>query len=353
MEKTKDRPGVAANSLSAIVEEIRSHCPPDGAITFVSGNFDILHPGHLRLFNFAAEFGDYFVVGVNADRAGETYIDQKLRLESVRSIGVVNHAFVLSHPVEELIAELRPEIVVKGNEHAALENAEQAAVDAYGGKLLFSSGDARFSSLDLLHKELTTVKRPTIVTAPIFATRHNFELRELEHFIAQMSSLNVVVVGDLIIDRYITCEALGMSQEDPTIVVTPLAEDTFVGGAGIVAAHTSQLGARTTFVSAARDDEIGRFARHRLEEYGVELHIVEDDTRPTTLKQRFRADGKTLLRVNDFQQHEISNEIREKILAKLETLLDQTDALIFSDFSYGCLPQPHRVPGCRNSEDCR
>ena len=53
-------------------------------------------------------------------------------------------------------AGLQPEIVVKGHEHAGRYNPERAAVEAYGGKLLFGSGEARFASLDLLRQEYVT-----------------------------------------------------------------------------------------------------------------------------------------------------------------------------------------------------
>jgi len=60
-----------------------------------------------------------------------------------------------------------------------------------------------------------------------------------------------LVIGDLIIDDYVTCDAVGMSQEDPTIVVTPILTRTFVGGAGGVAAHARGLGADPEAQAAA------------------------------------------------------------------------------------------------------
>ncbi len=57
----------------------------------------------------------------------------------------------------------------------------------------------------------------------------------------------MVVIGDLIIDKYISCQPLGMSQEDPSIVVTPIDTKQFVGGAGIVSIHAAGLGAKVNF----------------------------------------------------------------------------------------------------------
>jgi rfaE bifunctional protein kinase chain/domain len=131
-----------------------------------------------------------------------------------------------------------------------------------------------------------------------------------------------------------------MSQEDPTIVVAPIMASKFLGGAGIVAAHASGLGAeRVSFVSVTGDDETGRYVEDKLKEYGVEARLLKDSSRPTTLKQRYRAGNKTLLRVSHLRQHKLSKTQQLQILEYLKPVLDDVDLLIFADFNYGVLPQ--------------
>ena len=67
---------------NAELNEIRKH-NRNRKVVFVSGNFNILHPGHLRLLRFAKECGDYLVVGVLDNNTPGSFIDEKLRLESV------------------------------------------------------------------------------------------------------------------------------------------------------------------------------------------------------------------------------------------------------------------------------
>jgi len=130
-----------------------------------------------------------------------------------------------------------------------------------------------------------------------------------------------------------------MSQEDPTLVVSPIRSDRFVGGAGIVAAHACGLGAKVNYLCVTGDDEVGMFARDMLGRYGVTNSPVLDESRPTTLKQRYRAQGKTLLRVSHLRQHDIAHEIGDILFEKAHEALRDANLLIFSDFSYGCLPQ--------------
>lgn len=325
---------------TAAIMTIRERVPKDKHIVFVSGNFNILHPGHLRLLRFASECGDFLVVGVCDSGSTGAMLPEESRYESVKAVNWVDYAFVLHDSPEKFISILKPSIVVKGKEHEDKINPEQAIVDQYGGKLLFSSGDIRFSSLDLLQKEFMQLNVSTIKKPEDFPKRHNFSIETLIELLEKIKGLNVCVIGDLIIDEYITCEALGMSQEDPTIVVSPISNETFLGGAGIVASHARGLGANVNFFSICGKDQMAEFSKNHLDKYNVNSHLYEDVSRPTTLKQRFRAGGKTLLRVSHLRQHDISQEIYQKILNDFTLQIDKTNLVIFSDFNYGCLCQP-------------
>jgi rfaE bifunctional protein kinase chain/domain len=324
---------------SADCREIRSVCGDGKSIAFVSGNFNVVHPGHLRLLKFAAEQADFLVVGVNSDKLAGVTLPQHMRLENVRSINMVDYAVGLDMPADRFIEALKPNVVVKGKEFETRFNPEQAAVDSYGGRLVFSSGELRFASLSLLERDysgadLTAIRKPLD-----FPERHGFGISDLKSTLAKMSGMRVLVIGDLIIDDYVTCDAVGMSQEDPTIVVTPIFSKTFVGGAGGVAAHARGLGADARYCTIVGEDEFAKFALDSLEGQGVHCDFFPDSTRPTTRKQRFRALNKTLLRVNHLRHHAASADIQRKMLTVVEPALAKCDLVLFSCFNYGCLPQ--------------
>ena len=322
-------------ALDALQEVVRT----GRRIVFVSGNFNVVHPGHLRLLKFAADCGDYLVVGVNGGIMPGVVVGEELRLDGIAAIGIVNFAFLLRDPPEEFIARLHPAVVVKGKEHERDANPEKAVVESYGGTLLFSSGEMAFSSLDLIRREFRERGHADLVKPDDFPKRHSFAVKDLKAVLRKFASLRVLVVGDLIVDEYVACEAIGMSQEDPTIVVTPLLNERFVGGAGIVAAHASRLGAATAFISVVGNDPTAAYAAETLSGYGVTTRFFLDTSRPTSLKQRFRAAGKTLLRVSHLKQHDIEGELQDQIAKAVASLVNSTDLVIFADFNYGCLPQ--------------
>jgi rfaE bifunctional protein kinase chain/domain len=140
-------------------------------------------------------------------------------------------------------------------------------------------------------------------------------------------------------DEYIYCDPIGMSQEDPTIVVTPVERQTFLGGAGIVAAHLRGLGAQTILFSVVGQDAMADIAELMIKKYDLGGYRFRDSSRPTILKQRFRANNKTLLRVSHLRSHDIEKEHQQELMEKFSDSLSETEAVIFSDFNYGCLPQ--------------
>jgi rfaE bifunctional protein kinase chain/domain len=314
-----------------------------GRIVFVHGNFTIVHPGHLRLLRFASECGDYLVVGVMSDQLftqGAVVLDEAIRLEGVAAITWVDKAIILRDKPEDVIAALQPAIVVKGREHENQSNAELPILQSYGGQLLFGSGDITFSSLDLIRKERERVNHSSIIRATQFIERHGFSIGELGSILDQMNALKVCVIGDVIVDEYIQCDPLGMSQEDPTIVVTPLVTDQFIGGAGIVAAHAKSLGAKSVdFVSVTGSDATAEYVSEKLAAYGVNAHLVVDESRPTTLKKRYRVGTKTMLRVSHLRQHKIAATLQKKVFDQFMEVVTGSNLVIFSDFNYGVLPQ--------------
>jgi rfaE bifunctional protein kinase chain/domain len=322
-----------------VVAEIAKRSGRDARIVFVSGNFNIVHPGHLRLLQFAADCGDFLVVGVTSDSLPGVTVPAAMRLEGVKAIGIVDYAFLLNERPESFIARLKPAVVVKGKEFENRHNPEREAIQSYGGKLLFGSGEVRFSSLDLLQREFLETNYSSIRKPLDYPKRHGFGFDDLIQIVHGFSNLRVVVVGDLIIDEYINCDPLGMSQEDPSIVVTPIRSDRFVGGAGIVAAHARGLGASVHYICVTGGDAASSYAQRKLEKMRVSVDFILDDSRPTTLKQRYRANGKTLLRVSHLKQHNISPELVDLMAGRIADALDRCDLLIFSDFNYGCLPQ--------------
>ncbi len=306
---------------------------------FISGIFDILHPGHIRFIKFASSLADRLIVGIIPDKniSGGTFINEKIRLESMKSINYVNQAIILNENPEIYIRKVKPDIVVKGDEFKNRLNPEEAEILKYGGKLIFSSGKFNFSTSDLVNAEVKNQDRINLVYPHDFATRHKIKISKLTKILNNCSNLRICVVGDLIVDEYISCETLGMSQEDSSVVFNPIEKKRYVGGAGIVAAHAAALSNNVNLITLTGNDEASQYCDAELEKYGVKCHFIKDDTLETVIKVRYTQYNKTIFRLNHLKQNKTTTKIKNKFVSKVKSFLRSCDLIIFSDFNYGVL----------------
>ena len=281
------------------------------------------------------------MVGVLADSvAGDlATISEDERVEAIEGLRVVDRCFLIQDSVNSAINELRPQIVVKGREHRGLVNAEEEILRAYGGELVFSSGESFLSASNLAIGIDGPHAGRHVLLPDRYLKHHQISPTRLTQLVDAMQSIRVLVVGDVILDEYVSCQTLGMSREDPTLVVTPTETHRFIGGAAIVAGHAANLGASVSLHSVAGNDEQAKYLRSELSALGVRHAVHEDLSRPTTTKQRFRAEGKTLLRVSHLHQDEISETLQDAVFNSVAADLKESDLVIFSDFNYGVLSQ--------------
>ena len=85
-------------------------------VSFISGNFNVIHPGHLRLLKFAKEISDILVIFINPDNHSNTKIFRKDRMESMHALSLVDYVVNEEIKIEKLISYLKPDFVVKGKE---------------------------------------------------------------------------------------------------------------------------------------------------------------------------------------------------------------------------------------------
>ena len=206
---------------------------------------------------------------------------------------------------------------------------------------MFGSGGTTFSSLELLRRETEFVDHSSIIKPEGFLSRHEIDLSETDKVLSQMNSLNVCVVGDTIVDEYISVhDPLGMSQET-TIVVTPIMENRFLGGAGMVAFPTAKgIGAgKVNFITVTGNDEISGYIKNKLNDYGVSSDLMIDDSGLLPSNNVFAQVTRLYCVLVIFLNIKINKNLQDKMREHIFAALEEADLLIFSDFNYGALPQ--------------
>ena len=127
-----------SNKSQLALQTIHSKAVGKQRIIFVSGTFNILHPGHFRLLRFAAECGDFLVVGVLADSlAPIAHLHEDIRLDGVSAINWVGH--VVLEDIRQTLLKLQPAVVVVGKEHENTIN-QKKVLSRFNGQLLADMG---------------------------------------------------------------------------------------------------------------------------------------------------------------------------------------------------------------------
>ena len=148
----------------------------------------------------------------------------------------------------------------------------------------------------------------------------------------------VVVLGDAILDVWLSGHCERICREAPAPVVDVGTRTTSPGGAANTAANLATLGARVRFVSVVGDDEPGHDLAALLGGHGVDTaHLLAERTRRTTSKQRVVADDQVLLRFDEGDRGEPPAGQTNRLTTALEGALHGADALMVCDYGTGLL----------------
>jgi rfaE bifunctional protein kinase chain/domain len=154
---------------------------------------------------------------------------------------------------------------------------------------------------------------------------------------AQFAKTNLLVVGDVMLDRYWFGDSDRISPEAPVPVVQVSKVDERLGGAANVARNVAALGANTTILGVVGEDEAGNRIGELLRQSGVNSQLEVDPQVPTTVKLRVIARQQQLIRL-DFEETPSQTALEQK-LARFEKALVSADVLVLSDYGKGALSQ--------------
>ncbi|MGD9945123.1 MAG: D-glycero-beta-D-manno-heptose-7-phosphate kinase [Burkholderiaceae bacterium] len=151
------------------------------------------------------------------------------------------------------------------------------------------------------------------------------------------SAARLLVVGDVMLDRYWFGDVERISPEAPVPVVRVTRSDERLGGAANVAFNAAALGAGVTLVGVVGADEPGDRIETLARERGIDVQLARDPELPTTIKLRVIGRQQQLLRI-DFERRPDAQVLARKLDA-VRALAGAVDALVLSDYGKGALAQ--------------
>ncbi len=329
--------------LDELLSAIRDARAAGKTVVQCHGCFDIVHPGHIRYLEFARQQGDVLVVSLTGDSDiskgnQRPYIPQELRAENLAALMFVDYVYIDPTPTAgDVLAKVKPDLYVKGREYEHSTDAgflaEKNVVESYGGRIIFSSGEIVFSSTELIER-MGVQPEAECHRLNLVCRRYGVTNDSLEQTLSRFRDLHVLVVGDVIIDKYVLCDALGVASESPMISLVERDQHSYVGGAAIVARHVAAMGAHAFLLSAGAEDEQTQTVYDLLEAEGVHAQLIK--SRPALVeKTRFLAEDSKLFKVDRGQRLPLDTVAERRAALILEQQSKIADAVIFCDFGYG------------------
>lgn len=157
----------------------------------------------------------------------------------------------------------------------------------------------------------------------------------LQEIVSGFSGKSVLVVGDLMVDMYVSILARKISREAPVPVGDLKGERLSLGGAGNLANNILALGGRARVLGFVGDDPQGEWIRKTLSDSGVDGSGIETYRRPTTLKTRYVVNGFQVLRVDREVRSDSDIELSDKLLKHAAEFISNSDIIAIADYDKG------------------
>lgn len=321
------------------------------------GTFDLVHPGHIYHLEEAHALGDVLVITITGENyvnkgPGRPYFNDTLRARNLAALEPVDYVVIVPFPAAvEAIECVRPHIYCKGREYESTEtdvtgniHDDIATVQKCGGEVHYI-GSVVFSSSKLINEHFDHI--PAEVKEYCHALAADCSPDAFREIIENFSRLRVLVVGDIIIDRYSYLKVQGLTSKNRILSGRFINEETQPGGALAIQRHIAQFTKHVDLLGLlGREPWINDFMRS----YLPEQHdlCLRDENFTTIVKQRFVepiSEGKELSKlfsVNYIDANPPGEALVERILEQLQDLLPKYDLIVVADFGHGMMSEPVR-----------
>lgn len=164
---------------------------------------------------------------------------------------------------------------------------------------------------------------------------------ELKNLFDQFHRLKILVIGDVMVDRYIRGNVDRISPEAPVPVVIVSGHEDHLGGAANVALNIKALGGTPILASSIGSDETGNAFLNLMKKEGLSAEAIQKSDKPTTLKMRIMGNNHQLLRVDEEDDRPMvepqAEQFRKMIIALIQE--NNIDGIIFEDYDKGLIDE--------------
>lgn len=335
--------------FETLVERVARLKADGSKVVLCHGVFDLLHIGHIRHLEQARKMGDALVVTLTPDcfvnkGTHRPAFQEALRAEAIAALSVVDYVAINNWPTAvEAIRLLRPDVYCKGGEYRQQQVDEEnnllpeiRAAEETGVRVEYTD-DIVFSSSQLLNSYFSPFPAETDAWLQVFRKERTSD--EIVRYLDKMRPLNVLVVGEAIVDEYILCNTIGKSTKDPILACQYISTEVFAGGSLAVANHLADFCDHVGLVACLGETEHREdFIRRALLPNIDPMFVTKQDA-PTIHKRRFvdQYSQNKLLELYIMNDSPLQGKDEKRLLEILDGVVKNYDVVIIADYGHGMM----------------
>jgi len=320
-------------------------------VVLCHGTFDLLHIGHIRHLAAAKREGDRLLVTITADYyvnkgPGRPVFNEKLRAEQLAAIEFVNAiAINYEQTSVNVIHKIKPNVYVKGSDYKNNDEditgniyKERVAVESIGGHVFYTN-EITFSSSKLLNENFDIF--PSETKDYLEAIKQQTTAKKIIGQLETLKDLNVLVVGDTIIDEYYYISTLGQSGKCNVLAAKYKNKERFAGGAIAVANHVAEFVNSVTLLTGLGEQQTEQKYIESKLKHNIIPAFIYCPNAPTLIKRRYVDEAMAkLFEVYYGGEYYPESIINERACQWLEKKISQYDAIIIADYGNGFITTP-------------
>jgi len=324
-------------------------------IVLCHGVFDLLHVGHIDYFKTSKKYGDVLVVSITSDQfvnkgPGRPAFSISNRIKFLKEISCIDYLYVSNETTsEKIIRNLKPDFYCKGSDYSKKDikydknlKKETYALKKVGGKFIIIN-EISFSSSEFIN-ENNLQNFNEDCKKYLNLIRKKFSLEKILKDLDSIKKKKVLIIGETMIDKYITTETIGKSGKEPMLVLKPKKEIKFLGGAAYIANLCSSFAKDIKIISFLGSENTEKqFVLNNLNK-NIKSNFLLKKNSPTINKLRYLDDYKKtkIIGVYDLNDDLISPKEEIRFYSLLKKNIDKFDIIVVGDYGHGIITEKIR-----------
>ncbi|MBR9704342.1 adenylyltransferase/cytidyltransferase family protein [Candidatus Pacearchaeota archaeon] len=315
-------------------------------IVHCHGCFDLLHPGHIRHFEFAKSHGDILVVSITGDdfmNKGykKPFATEILRAENLASIIFIDYVIIDKNEYGSLmLSKIRPDVYMKGMEYSNVKKnhpgfvKEKEFVESYNGKVVYSPDDVVFSSTNIMNELLERNDFKKEMTRN-FLIKHKILKNDIIKILNDLKQSKILIVGDIFFEDRAICESATIDDESPVFNLNVLKEERYIRGVYTIGKFLSELNIKVDLLFIIGNDKrsidlINDLNKNEL----LNINYVQIQDYAFPIKRKFLLKNQKMFEVNIGNQENITSN---EFIVKAKSLINISNGVIICDHGYGSI----------------